>query len=93
MPIGTRISSTRDRAPAGSRRCRQNPAGTCELRHIVTKRLRNVGSANTPNWECDYCPYTPDDRTLVILLTGTVQDGAFRRELPGAGLLARVPKA
>jgi hypothetical protein len=50
---------------------------------------RDCGQAEL---EREFCPFGPNDRLLKALLTGTVPEGFYGRELAGGGLLGRVPK-
>jgi hypothetical protein len=66
----------------------------------VIKRLINRGTADKPNWECEFCPFNfapgadtsvaPDDRVLMTLLTGRILEGGPTGRLLAGGRLAWV---
>jgi len=59
-------------------------------KHVSVKKLVNRDG----RWECELCPFVPDDMTLRALLSGmSPMRSATGILLPGGGLLGRVPKA
>jgi len=63
-------------------------------KYVVTKRLVNRGTAENEHWECELCPYMPDERVVLALHTGRSSERSYpAQSLAGGALVDRVPKA